>query len=129
MTVTEVFCGTDLVSTAKVADVEPAVTTTLAGNGTALLFELVSVTLLPPLGAGAESAIVTVIDVPPRAVVGAIVIPASAGGPGGAGGGDGGVTVKVVVFATPAYDAVSVAEVSVVTADVPMANVAVLAPL
>ena len=63
--VTEVCRNTDLVETAKLADVEPAGTTTLAGTAIAVLFEVVNATLTPPAGAGAEIVIVAVGDAPP----------------------------------------------------------------
>ena len=97
VTVTDVCRDPDLVETAKLADVEPAGTTILAGTVTDVLFELVNATLTPPAGAGAESVIVALGDAPPITVDGAMAKPTSV-----AGGGDGGVTVNVVVLATPA---------------------------
>ena len=100
VTFAEIFQSMDFVDTVKVADVAPAGTVIFAGTDTAFRFELVNEMLAPPAGAGADSVIVAVADVPPTTVDGAMAIPTSAAGPGG--GGDGGVTVKVVVCATPA---------------------------
>jgi hypothetical protein len=115
---------TAFVATAKLVDDEPAGTTTLAGTTTALL-ELVTVTAAPPLGAVPDNVIVAVDCAPPTTLGGLSVNPVSFGG---AAGGAGGVTVKIVVFTLPPYEAVSVADVNAPTAAVAMPNVALLDP-
>ncbi len=61
---------TDLVDTVKVAVVEPAGTTTLAGTVATVVLLLKVVTLAPPVGAGPLIVMVPVDGVPPRTDVG-----------------------------------------------------------
>lgn len=68
-TVVVVDCG--LVGTGAMPDVAPAAMVMVAGTGTALLFELASVTTAPPEGAAAVSVTIAVILAPPTMLVGA----------------------------------------------------------
>src|SRR5262249_1269708 len=68
--VTEVVAVTAVVVTVNVALVAPAATVTLAGTVPAPLFELDSVTTVPPAGAAALKVTVPVDVLPPVTVVG-----------------------------------------------------------
>jgi hypothetical protein len=61
---------TGLVAAVKVAVVAPATTVTEAGTWAAAVFELVSATTAPPVGAGPLRVTVPVEDTPPSTVVG-----------------------------------------------------------
>src|SRR5438046_2501929 len=86
--------------------VVPCATTTLAGTVASEVFELDSVTVVPPVGATADSVTVPVAEVPPKTLVGLIETDDSATG-GGGGGGSAALTVNVVFLLTPLYVAVS----------------------
>lgn len=107
--------------TVNVAVVAPAATVTLCGVVASAALELVKAIAAPLLGAGAVSVTVPVLGVPPttRAGLSRSDLSAAAGA---------GVTVKVVVFPTPAYVADSVVDVDMVTVDVVMPKLAALAP-
>src|SRR5262249_14889018 len=79
--------------TVKVVLVEPAGTVAMGGTVAAAVFELVSVTGGPPVGAAAEIFAAPVEATPPTTVVGLSVKLD--------GGGGGGLTVSVAVFVTP----------------------------
>ena len=96
MIVTDAFFDGRVVAMLKPLLLVPAATTTLAGTDAIDDFELVSVTVTPPAGAGPESVTVPATEPPPRIDVGLIVTPDNA-----TGGADG-LTVTVVVFVTPA---------------------------
>ena len=80
--------------TVKVVLVDPAGTVAVAGTVAAAVFELVSVTGDPPVGAAAEIVTVPVETTPPTTAVGLSVRLDTGGG--------GGLTVRVAVFVTPA---------------------------
>ena len=120
--VTGVDVVTALVPIANVAVVAPCATVTLAGTVATEVLLLESDTTNPPDGAAAVSVTVPCDPFPPTTDVGLTETAESA-----AGGGTG-VTVNVAVrVAVPAL-AVIVTGVDVVTALVPIANVAVVAP-
>ena len=73
---------------------------------------------MPPVGAGPFNVTVPVEDAPPRTVAGDTVTPVSSGG----------VTVKVALAVLPASEPVIVAVTDAKTAEVVIANVAVVAP-
>jgi hypothetical protein len=68
--VTAVSRLTELVVAVKVAVVAPAATVTEAGTWAAAVFELVSATTAPPVGAGPLRVTVPVEDVPPSNIAG-----------------------------------------------------------
>src|SRR5271154_4818859 len=103
------------------AEFFPAGTSTCAATVARVGLELASATVTPPLGAAALSVTVPVTALPPFAVVGLSVSAARTAAAAG-------LTVKVVVFVTPPYEAESVVKVWVVTAEVVMANVAEFPP-
>ncbi len=115
--VTDVFVATGTVAAVKVAAVAPAGTVTLAGTVTATLF-VVNVTTAPPAGAIPFSVTVPVELLPPSTLFGLIATDES----------DGGFTVRIVVRVVAPSVAEIVTEVAVVTADVVIVNVAVVAP-
>jgi hypothetical protein len=91
VTVTAVVEATELVVAVKAAVVAPAATVTDAGTWAAAVFELVSVTTVPPIGAGLSRVTVPVDEVPPRTEVGFMLTPLSAAA---------GVTVNTAVWLT-----------------------------
>ena len=109
------------VVTVNALDVVPPATRTLAGTEASPVLELVSVTVTPPAGAAASSVTVPVDEIPPTTLVGLSnkVASAAAGC---------GLTVSVVVWVTPLYEAESVPTVVLDTAEVVMPKVALLAP-
>src|SRR5260370_7556962 len=110
------------VLTVKVALPAPAATVMLAGTLAAAL-SLESITCAPPVGAGPLNVAVPVEDcAPPVTVVGFSVTEESVGDAWA------GKTVSEVVLVAPAYEAVIVTDVLVVTALVPTVKVALLAP-
>src|SRR5882724_13211870 len=120
--VTVVDAATTLVLTVKVAVVAPAGTATLEGTLAAPLL-LESATCAPPVGAGPLNVTVPVEDcAPPVTVVGFSVTEESVGDAWA------GKTVSEVVLVAPAYEAVIVTDVLVVTALVPTVKVALVAP-
>ena len=120
MTCVEVVAAPVL--TVKVALLAPAATVTLAGTLAAAL-SLESITCAPPVGAGPLNVAVPVEDcAPPVTVVGFSVTEESVGDAWA------GKTVSEVVLVAPAYEAVIVTDVLVVTALVPTVKVALLAP-
>jgi hypothetical protein len=94
--VTAVFAVTAAVLTLKVALEAPAVTVTLAGTETTDVFELVSVTTAPPLGAPPVKAIVPCDVAPPTTEVGLTLTADRVGAVV-----DAGVTVNVAVRLIP----------------------------
>jgi hypothetical protein len=119
--VAEIVTGVDDATAALVAVNDPVVcpaeTKTLAGTEAAAGTLLVSVTLIPPVGAGPVSVTVPAeFAAPPTTATGAIVTDVSAGG----------LTVSVAVFVTLAYTAVIVTGVEEPTADVYAVNGAVV---
>ena len=106
--------------------VVPCATTTLPGTVASEVFELDSVTVVPPAGAAADSVTAPVAEDPPEMLVGLIESDASA--TGGGGGGGAALTVNVVALLTPLYVAVSVPTVFDETLVVPIAKLALLAP-
>jgi hypothetical protein len=104
------------VVTPNVVEVAPPGTFTLAGTvaGPALL----SVTAIPPVGAGPLSVTVPVEEPPPSTAVGLSVSPAMTGG----------LIVRTAVFETAPRVAVIVGETVVATAEVEIVNVAVVWP-
>lgn len=119
MIVTFVFVALVKVVTGKVVDTAPAGTVTLAGTVAAALFELVSVTTVPQVGAAPFSVTVAVGVEDPKAVDGARVR-------------EYGIGTAEVVSATvrppPAFVAVIVVEPVVVARSVGIANVPRIAP-
>ena len=92
MIVTAVVEVTALVVAVKVAVVAPAATVTDAGTWAAAVFELVSVTTAPPVGAAPLRVTVPVDEVPPTTEAGLTLMPLSAT--------TGAVTVKAAVWLT-----------------------------
>src|SRR5205085_2595399 len=115
--VTAVTAVTALVAIAKVTVVAVAGTVTEAGTVAALRLLLARVTTAPPAGAAAPSVTVPVLPTPPFTAAGFRVTPTS-----------GGFTVSVAVLDAPTHVAVMLACVTVVTALVVTANVALVAP-
>ena len=74
MNVTEVAEPTDSAVTVKVVELEPAGTVTLDGTVAAEVFELVSVTVAPPVGAAAVSVTVPVAVCPLPIGVGTLTL-------------------------------------------------------
>ena len=106
----------------KFAPLAPPSTVTLAGTPAAAL-SLESITCAPPVGAGPLNVTVPVEDwAPPATVVGFSVTDESVGDAWA------GKTVSEVVLVAPAYEAVIVTDVLVVTALVPTVKVALVAP-
>src|SRR5947209_4764880 len=108
--VTEVELVTALVLTVKFALLAPAATVMLAGT-LADPLSLESITCAPPVGAGPLNVTVPVEDwAPPATVVGFSVTEESVGDAWA------GKTVSEVVLVAPAYEAVIVTDLLVVTA-------------
>jgi hypothetical protein len=79
-TMIEVFPSTKFVDTAKVMELWPAATVTLAGTFATAVLLLDSVTTVPPAGAALPSFTVPVVEVPPITVAGLNVTDDSVGG-------------------------------------------------
>jgi hypothetical protein len=101
--------------------VVPCATRTLAGTVASEVSELDSVTVVPPVGATADSVTVPVAEAPPETLVGLIETDDSA--TGGAA-----LTVNIVFLLTPLYVAVSVPTVFVETGVVEIVKLALMAP-
>src|SRR6266481_2323752 len=120
--VTGVELVTALVPTVKFALLAPPATVRLAGTLAAAL-SLESCTCAPPVGAVPLSVTVPVEDcAPPVTLMGFSVTEESVGDAWA------GKTVSEVVLVAPAYEAVIVTDVLVVTALVPTVKVALVAP-
>jgi len=91
--VTGVAADTVAVLTVKVADVEPCGTVTVTGTPAAMVFELESETLTPPLPAAAVRVTVPVPDCPPMITLGLTEMLLSAA--------TGGLMVRPNVLLTP----------------------------
>jgi hypothetical protein len=88
--VTAVSAATGLVAVVNVAVVAPAATVTEAGTWAAAVFELVSMTAAPPVGAGPLSVTVPIEEVPPGTAAGLTLTPLNVAAAGA-------VTVKLAV--------------------------------
>ena len=106
--------------TAKVTEVAPCCTVTVAGTLAAEIFELATDTTAPPDGATAVRVTVPVPDCPLTMVVGKTETALRAAAIGS--------TVSLNVAVPPEYEAVSVRDVTVFTLAVVTANVAEVAP-
>ena len=120
--VTTLEAVTELVVTEKVALAAPAATVTLAGTLASAAFELDSVTANPPLGAALVSATVPEEGFPPVTAAGLRLTELRLAGGGG------GETVKIAVRVVLPCTAVIVALLEAVTALVPTAKLALVAP-
>jgi hypothetical protein len=116
--VTEVAVPTALVLTVKMAFVAPGGTVTVDGTVATPVLLLERTTTAPPLGAGPFSVTVALDELPPVTVAGLSVSDVGAGG----------VTVSEAVCVVPAYTAVIVTEVAVLTALVFTVKMAFVAP-
>jgi hypothetical protein len=96
VTVTDVLFPTVNVVTVKLAEVCPPGTLTMPGTVAAARSLVASVTEIPPAGAGALKNTVPVALVPPRTLVGTIVIDCRSGGAFGSG-----LTFTKIDFVTP----------------------------
>jgi hypothetical protein len=94
--VTDVLFPTANVVTVKLADVRPPGTLTMPGTWAMDELLVASVAKMPPAGAGERKNIVPVAFVPPRTLVGLIVIDCSNGGPFGSG-----LTLTKIDLVTP----------------------------
>ena len=94
--VTDVLFPTANVVTVKLADVWPPGTLTMPGTWATDELLVASVTKMPPAGAGALKNTVPVAFVPPRTLVGLIVIDCSSGGAFGSG-----LTLTKIDLVTP----------------------------
>ena len=119
MKVTEVAAPTESAVTVKVVELEPAGTATLDGTVATAVFELVSVTVAPPVGAAAVSVTVPVAVCPLPMGVGTLtLLRADAAA----------LTVTLNVDFTPEYDAVNVTDVALVTVVPLIVNVVEVEP-